>query len=285
MIKIHTQTLQNGTTLTTEEKIIDSESLEIQNRITLDTQEEFKKAVLASEQEVLNQLPTRIINKNQYLKWRVADNVDISNAFHQLTAHLNQPTASELFQLCHNQLPGTGFLARCSWDTCWTYGLLMYEYEVRLEKAIAGTRNVQDHLQDVGLHEKGFMNDHMSSVLIDKILLHAYYNQTDTDKTWPLCVSGIPEVVSVSWGPSTVKVIQGSEFVFHLDERRLPANLREWRFKPPTHYFPLDLMLLLPQYKAVFLRQLEEDRLDVLEQKETDVGYQLYLANKLKMGK
>jgi hypothetical protein len=114
--KTHTQTLQNGTTLTTEERMTDFQSLEIQSRIVLDTQEEFKRSVLTSEQEVLNRLPVSVINKNKYLKWRVSDILDVSNGFHRLSNKVTSFSTSELFSMCHNRIHGTGFLARFSWD-------------------------------------------------------------------------------------------------------------------------------------------------------------------------
>ena len=280
--KTHTQTLQNGTTLTTEERMTDFQSLEIQTRIVLDTQEEFKQAILTSEQEVLSRLPISIINKNQYLKWRIADILDVSNKFHRLVKEWHGVV--ELFALCHNHIQGTGFLSRFAWGVCWDYGLLLYTAELAMEKNIARAASPEElhqHLANVGLNETTFLNDHMSSVLIDKILLNAYYDQADLTLVWPICVSGIPEVLSFNWCSSDVKVVKGVEFVFPMD-KRLPHVLLEWRFKPPAQYFPLDLMLLLPHYKAVYQTQMEEDRREVLEQKELDGGYQFYLADRVK---
>ena len=285
--KTHTQTLQNGAILTTEERLEDSQSLETQSKIVLDTQEEFKQSVLTSEQEVLSRLPISIINKNQYLKWRVSDLLDVSNRFHRMTSHWKSFNVTELFQLCHHQIAGTGFLSRFSWEVCWDYGILLYKEELNMEKAIARTTTTEEfhaHLASIGLNESVFLNDHMSSILIDKILLHSYYHYTDLTPIWPICVSGIPEVVAVNWCSSEVKVIKGAEFVFPVDNR-LPHHLYQWRLTPSERYFPLDLMLLLPQYKTVFQIQLEEDRKEVLEHKEVDAGYQLYLADRVKRGK
>jgi hypothetical protein len=283
--KTHTQTLQNGAVLTTEEKLVDFQSLETQSKIVLDTQEEYKQSVLTSEQEVLSRLPIAIINKNKYLKWRVSELLDTTNRFHRLSSNSQSFNVTELFKLCHNQIPGTGFLARFSWEVCWDYGILLYSEELNMEKAIARATTEEElhcHLQNVGLNESEFLNDRMSSILIDKILLQAYY--TDNTPVWPICVSGIPEVMAVNWCSADVKVIKGAEFIFPVDDR-LPHYLFQWRLTPPERYFPLDLMLLLPEYKNIFQLQLEEDRKEVLEHKHMDAGYQLYLADRVKQRK
>ena len=258
----------------------DVESVEIQSRIVLDTQEEYKRAVLESEQEVLNRLPMSVINKNSYLKWRVDDTVSVSNQFCKLFATTPDGllNVSEVFNMCQNKIHGSGFLYKCSWDVCWKYGLKLYEQELLIETLMA-----QNEQGDVNAHldsKEVFMNDHMSSVFIDKILCHAYY-ETGMSEIWPICVSGIPEIETVNWCKDSVKVIKGAEFVFRVDDR-LPLFLHEWKFKPPMLYFAMDLMLLLPQYKSVFQNQLEEDRHQVLEHKENDAGYQLVLADKMK---
>jgi hypothetical protein len=279
--KTRTEVHQNGSTVTTQEKQTDTETIEIENRVTVETQEEFKCSVLESEQEILSRPPVSIINNNSYLKWRVTDVVDSCNSFNRMTDNpVEIQTASDIFRLCWNRLPGHGFLARYGWDVCWDFGELLWAEESRIERCIQErTPTTTDSLEFGSL--ESFMNDFMSSVFIDKVVLYAYYNYDCSRMAWPVCVGSISTIVSLNWGVDTVKSIGGMEFVFPVDPS-LRRRLHDWRFCPPIQYFPLDLMRLQDRYRIVYQRQLEEDRKDMLDKRETDVGYRLHLANRLR---
>ncbi len=266
--------------MTTQEKQTDTETVEIENRITVETQEEFKCAVLESEHEILTRPTASIINNNSYLKWRVTDVIDSCNSFNRMTENQTDiQSAGEIFRLCWNRLSGHGFLARYEWDVCWDYGELLWAEERRIERSLLETMPTDPHPVELDSLEM-FMNDFMSSVFIDKVVLYAYYNYDCSRMVWPVCVSSISNIVTLNWGVDIVKSISGMEFIFPGDSS-LRRRLHDWRFCPPLHYFPLDLMRLQDRYRIVYQRQLEEDRKNMLDKRETDIGYRLYLANKI----
>lgn len=293
--KTRTEQLVNGDVLTVEQKQIDTQTLEVEHRVTIDTQEEYQAAVLASEKDILTRSVRQVINTNPYLKWRILDTLETSNQLNQRTRGFSQWTDTpSLFRACYNQLQGIGFLARFPWCVCWEYGELAFVEAQRCQDAVEKSltaklatdpkwQSVLDTTRDSRVTHGDFMNEFIVACFIDKLLVNAYYGNDPlrtASTPWPVCVSGIPEVTTVHWGQGTVKVASQVEFLFP-DAKDIPRQMHDWILRPAACYFPLDLMLLLPDYRKVYQTQLTEDRAEVLEYRDFDVGYQLYLAQKI----
>jgi hypothetical protein len=120
----------------------------------------------------------------------------------------------------------------------------------------------------------------MSARFIDKLLIKHFENATN-DIAWPNCMSPIGNIRVVDWGKTTVKVVDDMTFSFKFDSN-VPYNIQGYTFTPPSLYFPLDVMLLLPDCKKTYKAQLETHRREMIATVHSNPGFQSFLNTQIR---
>lgn len=268
----HVESFGNGKTRTTEEKHTTFAEEEF-------VQEEIfsvKNEMLTAEKLMFEQDPAVVIQKNPYLKQRQLRVMESCKAF-SAWGNYAMRSAGFISEARPAQLVGDGFLAMCSWETCYEYGILMYKMD---------TNDCEEG--EILPSEAEFINSYLTARYVDKLLMNHFRGQfeTRTAGVWPVCTSQPDDVVEVEWMTHKMKVVRGLSFTFpcHGDDvakpNPVPIPLRGLVLRPPYLYFPLDLLLLDPTSKKVMQEQIASDRLFMLKHIKRNPGFMSYNQDK-----
>jgi hypothetical protein len=267
----HVKDLGNGTTITTQEEDVEFNQFERRARITFEAETSFRQELITAEEATMAKTPETIIATNKYLSWRRQYVLTSCNSFSKLQLDTTLLGVEDVARLRPKSVVGDGFVAKFDWDDVMAFAIFQYDREAT---------EAQQMREPMEVSKKQFINDFMATTFIDKLLV-CHFEQTVDSAVLPRCTSGIGPIRSVDWGNSSVDVVENMSFTFGLDER-VPAVVRGYTFLAPVYYFPLDVMLLIPECRKIYQLTLESDRRDVLGSMQGNPGFQNYVSNQLK---
>lgn len=267
----------DGKTVTIEEKAVEYKRYEQVDKVTLEAEHSYITTMEEYETKTLEESPCSILASNKYLEWR---RTNVLKGCHEAVqmCDFDQKPLIEIFRTKPSNF-GCGFLARRSWDETIEYGEIMYADEkAHYELTQAKFPGKYPNLELVPKEE--FLNDFVSARFIDK-LVYCFFDGTVDDHIWPQCTSSIGNIRTVTWGKSQVKIVDDMVFTFPFHDK-LPCEIQGFTFRPPSLYFPLDVMRLLPQYKTTYKHELIKQRDIIMGTLDVNPGFQHYLKDKIK---
>lgn len=241
-----TDNLSDGSTITTETKdeksITDHEEFALVQSIS----KEYQESLADRMQQTLTINMSSVIHKCRFLSERLTAVMGSYRQFVRWRANHRVATLGDIVYgaMYEDFWSDSYFLGHSdfTWNDCIQYANLLL-----CSKGFANTvRNPKQR------HD--FIHDFLVERLKDKLLMSTLTGHIG--QYWPKCVSGIPTVVEVSYGSDTVRVLDGVQFAF-LTSIPTASDLNGIILRPDHVFFPVDMMLLAPEYRKLYQLELE----------------------------